>query len=623
MGVIWAGASAEGARGQATTVPPAEATPTAVRERPRDGEGNVVGPGRVGWWNDCVFYEIFVRSFQDSTTGPLANDGVGDLRGIIERLDYLNDGDPETTTDLGITGIWLMPIQPSHSYHGYDVTDYLSVNPEYGSEADLRELLVECRRRGIRVILDFVPNHSSSRHSWFVDAQRENSPWRDWYLWADERPAYRGPWGQQVWHPQRERRGDRRGAGSGASTPGPGGTASAPASAPGVDTRPPISVPTMSDDAPTGPFYYGLFGHNMPDLNYRNEAVSAEMLRVARYWLAPPPAGLGIDGLRLDAIRHLIENGPQQDNTPETHAWLARFYADYKAAAPAAMTIGEVWAPTPIAASYVGGELDLTFEFDLAEAMIRAVDKGDARRFTEAQDEVLRHYPPNQYGRFLSNHDQVRVATRLGGHPGKLRAAAALLLLGPGVPFLYYGEEVGQPGGKPDPELRTPMPWNADERRGFSNGQPWRARFPAPSGTDVASQTDDPASLLSWYRMLIALRQQSPAILHGGYRALASSSPRVAAFLRFMEAKGDGAAHTAIVVVNLSDEAVERPVISAAMSPMRGTWAAEDPPAVARAVCHRMIAAGGLSDGAFRCEIPTLEAFETRVYLLRQEAGGR
>ena len=148
-----------------------------------------------GWWNEVVFYEIFVRSFKDSD-----GDGVGDFQGIISMLDYLNDGNPETTDDLGIGGIWLMPIMPSPSYHGYDVTNYLTVNPEYGTIADFKQLLEECHQRGIQVVIDFVINHTSSEHPWFLSSQDPASGFRNWYVWADKNPGKSGPWGQNAWY---------------------------------------------------------------------------------------------------------------------------------------------------------------------------------------------------------------------------------------------------------------------------------------------------------------------------------------------------------------------------------------------------------------------------------------
>ncbi|MFZ4573923.1 MAG: alpha-amylase family glycosyl hydrolase, partial [Phycisphaerales bacterium] len=273
-------------------------------------------PARERWWDDRVFYEIFVRSFADSTTGPLAGDGIGDIQGMIERLDYLNDGDPKTTTDLGITGIWLMPIHPSPSYHGYDITDYRAINPQYGTTEDFKRFLAECHKRGIAVIIDLVINHSSDKHPWFVEAQNPDSAKRDWYVWSKADPAWKGPWNQKVWHP-----------------------------------------------SPSG-FYFGLFYHGMPDLNFRSDSLTTEVFSMMDYWASE----VKVDGFRLDAIRHLIEAGQVQENTPETHAWLKRMAAHLRTTAPRAMTIGEVWSAPKDVASYIGDELDLCFEFGLADA---------------------------------------------------------------------------------------------------------------------------------------------------------------------------------------------------------------------------------------------------------------
>ncbi len=508
---------------QETTTPAAQSQYT--RERPRDTAGRVTGPTRTGWWNDAVFYQVFVRSFQDSSdpASPLANDGVGDLRGLISRLDYLNDADPATTTDLGITALWLMPIQPSPSYHGYDITDYAAVHPDYGSLDDLRELTRQCHQRGIKVILDLVLNHTSSRHPWFAESLDPASPKQQWYLWRDADPGYRGPWNQRVWH-----RPSRRVLGQ----------------------IPPERLAANSQ------YYYAIFGADMPDLNFTHPAVTDEMLRVVRFWLDRSPTGPAIDGFRLDAIRHLIEADQQQDNTPETHRWLESFYDELKAANPDALAIGEVWASTDVAASYVGDQMDLTFEFDLAQAIIESARTADASHVINAQAAVQRAYPPNQYGRFLTNHDQQRVATTLANHPGKLRTAAAMLLLGPGVPFIYYAEELGQPGSKPDPDLRTPMPWTSTSV-GFSAANPWRPPTSAPAQTNVLAQTTDPDSLLSFYRSLIRLRAANPALAHGGFIPVPSSSPAVYAFLRTVPAATPGDPAAVFVVINLSDAKID------------------------------------------------------------------
>ena len=204
------------------------------------------------WWNERVFYEIFIRSFQDSD-----GDGIGDIQGLIDRLDYLNDGDPATDLDLGITGIWLMPPMEAHSYHGYDVTDYYAVESDYGSLADMRLLVAEAHKRGIAVLVDMVLNHTSSRHPWFTASRIGEQIYANWYIWADDHPGYVGPWGAPAWH----QAGDR--------------------------------------------YYYGVFWDGMPDLNFLNTAVTQAVYDIASFWLTD----IGVDGFRLDAIKHLIEKG--------------------------------------------------------------------------------------------------------------------------------------------------------------------------------------------------------------------------------------------------------------------------------------------------------------------------
>jgi alpha-amylase len=238
-------------------------SPTVIPSTPPVTQVPALSQGTDGypWWNDTIFYEIFVRSFCDSN-----GDGIGDFNGITEKLDYLKN--------LGVTGLWLMPINPSPSYHGYDVTNYFAVNPDYGTIADFKTLVSEAHNRGIRVIIDMVLNHTSSQHPWFIAAQDPNSPYRNFYIWSDTKPVYSGPWGEQVWYP------------------------------------------TI-----TG-YYYAIFSQSMPDLNYRNTEVTAQMENAVKFWLETT----GIDGFRLDAARHLIENGTVQANTPETHAWFKQFH---------------------------------------------------------------------------------------------------------------------------------------------------------------------------------------------------------------------------------------------------------------------------------------------------------
>jgi glycosidase len=448
------------------------------------------GTASTAWWNGAVVYELFVRSFQDSN-----GDGKGDLQGLIDRLDHLNDGDPSTTTDLGVDAIWLMPIQPSPSYHGYDVTDYDGVNPDYGAPADLDRLVAECHRRGIKVILDLVLNHSSSQHPWFLDSSSSAfSARRDWYLWRGSDPGWQQPWttsgGSSTWH------------------------------------------------AMGGAFYYGVFWGGMPDLNWTNAAVRSEMGAVASRWL-----GRGADGFRLDAVRYLVENGggSYQQDQPETHRFLKEFAAGVRAAKPDAMLVGEAWADTATIAPYYGStgtvpggdELPLLFDFPLADAVVSGVASGTASGIAAALDAAWRTYPRGAADApFLTNHDQVRVATRLGADPARLRLAAAILLTLPGTPFLYYGEEIGMQNGTcaGDECKRTPMAWDATAGGGFTTGTPWWP--PAPGGASVAAQTADPASLLSRYRQLIRARGASPALRRGELTAIAGPASGVLAFAR-------------------------------------------------------------------------------------------
>ena len=464
------------------------------------------------WWNDTVFYEVFVRSFYDSD-----GDGNGDLQGLIARLDYLNDGDPATTADLGVTGLWLMPIFASPSYHGYDVTDYYAVNPDYGTNDDFKRLMTEARQRGIRVIVDFVLNHTSSRHPWFVEAQNPASPYRNWFIWTEAHPGFVGPWGQTVWH-----------------------------------------------YAPGGVYYYGVFSTGMPDLNYAYPNVSQQMLDVARFWLE----GLGADGFRLDGARYLIEAGRNQADTDATHQWYKDFRQFYKQVNPQAVTVGEVWTQNDAVSHYVqGDELDLAFNFDLATGFIRSARDRNA---IDTRTQLLlaaRLFKPGQFGIFLSNHDQERVMSQLGGREDQARLAAALLLTAPGAPFLYYGEEIGMAGRKPDEKIRTPMQWTADPHAGFTAGTPWEPANSDYPEKNVAAQSAEPDSLLSFYRALIHLRAGHAALRVGETYVIPSEPQGVYAVLRASKDE------TVLVVVNLDSAPVSEYHLSLDSGPLSGSYA--------------------------------------------------
>ena len=457
-----------------------------------------------GWWNGAVVYEVFVRSFKDAS-----GDGIGDLSGLVQKLDYLNDGNPATDGDLGVDAIWLMPVYESPSDHGYDVTDLDAIERDYGTGESFATLVREAHARGIKVVLDFVPNHTSSMHPWFRDsASSTTSAHRDWYVWSSTLPTGWGqPWNasQPVWYP-----------------------------------------------TSTG-WFYALFWSGMPDLDWTNPAVAAEMSAAARRWLAR-----GADGFRFDAVRYLVENGPgagQQDQ-PGTHAALKSLAADLRAARPDLLMVGEAWADTATIGTYFGStdvvpegdELPLLFDFPLAFGIVQSLQTRTAWAIASNLDAVAAAYPAGVGDApFLTNHDMVRLATVLGNDPGLLRMAASILLTLRGTPFIYYGEEIGLQNGPSiaDEDKRTPMAWNSTPSGGFTTGTPWHALAPRSAGGDVASQTGDPGSLLSRYRRLIRARQASPAIRQGGTERLASSDAGVVAWLR------TGAAETVLVAHNV------------------------------------------------------------------------
>ncbi|MCP4423340.1 MAG: alpha-amylase [Chloroflexi bacterium] len=461
---------------EATAVP---STATPLPESTATPDPFVQGTNGYPWWNDVVFYEIFVRSFYDSD-----GNGLGDLNGVIEKLDYLNDGDPNTTDDLGVAGIWLMPITVSPSYHGYDVADYFQIDASYGTNDDFKRLMAEAHARGIHVIVDFVMNHTSTQHPWFIESKDPNSDKRDWYVWEDENPGFRGPWGQGVWHKE-----------------GDG-------------------------------YFYGVFWSGMPDLNYENPEVTAAMFERVQFWLVE----MGVDGFRLDAIKHMIEDGQIQENSYATHDWLEEFHTFYKGIDPHAFTVGEAWTGTQQVLDYTGDEVDVAFQFDLAEDIINAVDNGLASVYVKTQQEVYESFPANQYATFIANHDHNRVMSQLDEDEVEARLAASVLLTAPGVPFIYYGEEIGLIGTKPDEDIRRPMQWESNGPKvGFTTGTPWRPPafdFPVRS---VARQDGEPDSLLNHYRALIQLRNAHEALRVGDWTLVEPGSKRLYTFLRQTE----------------------------------------------------------------------------------------
>lgn len=434
----------------------------------------------LGWWNEEVFYEIFVRSFYDSD-----GDGVGDIQGIIEKLDYLNDGDPSTETDLGITGIWLMPIHESPTYHGYDVNDYRSINPDYGTMEDFRQLVQEAHDRGIKIIIDLVLNHSSTEIEWFQNAlSGPDASKRDWYRWSDTNPGYAGPWGQNVWH-----------------------------------------------NSATG-YYYGLFWGGMPDLNYQNPDLKQEMFDITRFWLED----IGIDGYRLDAVKYIVEDGSNLEDLPETHAFWREWVGVTKQSNPNAFSVGEAWTTTSKVVPYVVQEgLDICFDFDLGYAILNSIRGEDAGPFIGQTGWALDSYPYYQFGTFTTNHDMNRLMNELWEDPEKVRLAATLYLTIPGVPFIYYGEEVGMTGVKPDENIRRPMSWSSDSYAGFSSSSPWNQPALNYRTYNVADQEGVSSSIFSHYRKLVQLRTKNTALQTGDFRFIETGTPATILFERASE----------------------------------------------------------------------------------------
>jgi len=426
-------------------------------------------------------YEVFVRSFYDSN-----GDGIGDLRGLTQKLDYIQK--------LGADCVWLMPVAASPSYHGYDVTDYYKVEPDYGTNDDFKAFVAAAHKRKIRVLVDLVLNHTSSEHPWFKEAlQDTTAPHRNWYRWSKTQL-------NNNWH----------------------------------------KSPVRDE------YYFGLFWSGMPDLNYENPEVLVEMKRVAAFWLD----SMHVDGFRLDAVRHLVENGDQVSNTPGTHAVLRDFGNYVRMLAPSSYTIGEVWDSPENILTYYPDQLDAYFAFPVSDAIVDAVRAGKTNALVPTILEFQHAQPAWRWAPFQRNHDQTRTLTALGNDTVAARMAATILLTLPGVPFVYYGEEIGMTGDKPDERLRTPMQWTGSSG-GFTSGKAWEAGQADSLTTNVATQDRSKGSLLNLYRRLIHLRAQSPALESGDLLPVETGRDAVLAYIR-ADAKTP-----VLVIANLGTEAEE------------------------------------------------------------------
>lgn len=466
------------------------------------------------WWHTGTIYQIYPRSFKDSNA-----DGIGDLQGIRQQLDYLQW--------LGVDAVWLSPVYPSPmADFGYDISDYCAIHPMFGDMADFDELLEEVHRRNMKLLLDFVPNHTSDQHPWFQEsASSRTSPKRDWYIWQDPKPDGSPPnnWlsmfggGAWEWH------------------------------------------------EPTGQFYYHAFLKEQPDLNWRNEEVQQAMLGVMRFWLEK-----GVDGFRVDVMWHLIKDEKLRDNPvntdykdhkptydqllpvystdqPEVHEIVKKMRQlldEY----PERMMIAEVYLPIQQLMVYYGIDrkgAHLPFNFQLINL------PWDAQQIAVAIDQYEGALPENAWPNWvLGNHDNPRITSRIGVQ--QARVAAMLLLTLRGTPTLYYGDEIGMrdvpvpfeevqdPQGLNMPEknlsrdpARTPMQWTGTEHAGFTTGTPWLRVHSAFRRRNVAQLREDPHSILSLYRRLIHIRKKEPS-LHAGNYLPVYSDQQIIAYLREM-----------------------------------------------------------------------------------------
>ncbi|MDO8286777.1 MAG: alpha-amylase family glycosyl hydrolase [Rhodoferax sp.] len=433
-------------------------------------------------WQRGAFMEVFVRAYQDSN-----GDGVGDLKGLTQRLDYLKD--------LGIKGIWLMPITTSaDGDHGYATTDFRAIDPAYGTLDDFDELLRQAHARGMGVVMDYVINHSARQHAMFASAlQGPTSPFYDWFVWEKEQPKGWDIWGKNPW------------------TVTPHGS------------------------------YFGTFGPHMPDFNFKNPAVLAYHQSSLRFWL-----NRGLDGYRLDAVPHLVENNAKDWNDqPESRA-LTGELTKLITAYPQRHVVCEATAnPQLYAMPHICGS---AFAFGLERNIVNAA-KGDKKAIRAVADYFTT--APQTMATFVANHDMfagARLWDQLRGNVVRYKLAAASYLLQSGTPFIYYGEEIGMAGVQGlegDAPLRAPMSWTADQQgAGFtSGGKPFRPIAPNAARYNVAAHLADPQSLLSFYKSMLTLRNTLPSLASGSYDA-PQVQGRVMAYRRTLGTE------TTLVVIN-------------------------------------------------------------------------
>lgn len=408
-------------------------------------------------WPYGVKYELFVLAFADSN-----GDGKGDLKGVTAKLDYLQD--------LGVNGIWLMPIMPSPSYHKYDVSDYKDIDPDYGTLDDFKMLVDESHKRGIKIIIDMVLNHTAVSHPWFQSAMSDSlSPYRDYYLWNDLESI--------------------RDEISKKDTT--------------LDSDNITQWHTVKNDT-TKELYYGFFSSHMPDLNFDNEKVRNEFVNIGRFWLEE----MHVDGFRFDAARHIYP----EDRAWSNHEFWNWYRAELEKINPKVYLVGEVYSMNVNELSYYTKGLSSLFNFKMGKSIIHVLNNGSDYGLIDDYQRMMDSFhavsPDYLDATILTNHDQNRVMSELANDPRKAKVAASILLTLPGVPFIYYGEELGMLGEKPDEHIREPFPW----------GDQYTTEWIAPltvGPQPFKIQEHDDQSLYSHYKKMIAYRNKSEILTRG------------------------------------------------------------------------------------------------------------
>ena len=490
-----------------------------------------------GWYKDAVIYQVHVRTFYDTN-----NDGIGDFGGLAQRLDYVQE--------LGVNTIWLMPFFPSPLRDdGYDISDYRSVHPSYGTLEDFKKFLAIAHERGIRVIIEMVLNHTSDQHPWFLESRSsQGNPKRDWYVWSDTDAKYRGT--RIIF----------------------------------VDTE----MSNWAWDPISKSYYWHRFFSHQPDLNYDNPAVREEMWNVMKFWLE-----MGIDGFRLDAVPYLIEReGTNCENLPETHAIIRDLRKRVDEQFPGVMLLAEAnqW-PADLRPYFGDGdEFHMAFHFPLMPRMFMGLRLEDRKPITEILQQTPEIPPSCQWCLFLRNHDELtlemvtdierdymydiyasdktmrlnlgirrRLAPLLDNDRRRIELMNGMLMSLPGTPIIYYGDEIGMGdniylGDRNG--VRTPMQWSGGWNGGFSGADPESLYSPSIlnpvygyQAVNVLSQKRTQHSLLSWMKHIIGIRRSTPVFGAGSIEFLYPANHRVLAYIRQLGKE------TVLVVNNLSSAA--------------------------------------------------------------------